>query len=276
MKTLAASAFLAVCAVSAGYCAPAETKTFPAAGLAGIYASAETGNVFVSGGAAGDISVEISDNDPGKCILTSKVEGGRLLLKAEGIRLPAPKSWRNLYGFLKRPGKKQDCPVNFRISSPSSVLLDVENGTGATDISAISSDVKIQSGTGRVYVRGLTGGLDIDTGTGPVEGAACVKDLRLRNGTGKIKLAGLCGPASAETGTGNLDLEWAKVPASGQVRVESGTGAVRLAFPAAAKLSASLTSGTGAVTNEFGNAGGFPVTVESGTGAVSLLKSSSK
>jgi len=256
-------------AAPAARCAAGELRVFPAAGVTGLDVAAETGPVAVTG-TEGKIEVEITGNDePEKCRVTTEITDGVLTLKAEGV--PAPRAWKNLFG-LTESEERTDCRAGFTVFAPAALPLKARNGTGSVQVSGRSGPVLVKSGTGDVSVSALTGPLEVDSGTGRLFGEACPAALDAKTGTGGVDLKGLCGPARVKSGTGRVRLAWAKAPASGEVRVNTGTAGITLYFPEGTKLNASLKSGTGSVANEFAAGGAFAVTAKSGTGSIALRK----
>ncbi|MDO8803699.1 MAG: DUF4097 family beta strand repeat-containing protein [Elusimicrobiota bacterium] len=267
-------AFMFLCSAQLAplYGAENEQKTFPAAGLTGMYIAAETGAIGVEGSAKGDVQVEITENDPEKCLLTMGAEGGRLVLKAEGRSVTQAKGWRNIFGVIKTDLVRANCPAGFKVSAPSSLGLEAKSGTGAVSVTGRDADVSLENGTGNITLSKVSGNIDVNSGTGDLTGEVCAKRLTVKGGTGAVELKGLCGAAQVETGTGAVDLRWARLPAAGEVSAVTGTSAISLVFPRKAKLSANLVSGTGSISNEFENSGVFRVSAQSGTGSISVKK----
>ncbi|HAN04992.1 MAG TPA: hypothetical protein DCW72_10500 [Elusimicrobia bacterium] len=253
----------------AARCAAGELRVFPAAGVTGLDVAADNGAVVVTG-AEGKIEVEITGNDePEKCRITTEIIDGTLTLKAEGV--PAPRAWKNLFG-LADSDDRTNCRAGFTVLAPAALPLEAKSGTGSLKVSGRSGPVRAKAGTGDVSVSALTGSLVFKSGTGRLSGEACAPALEVKSGTGDVDLKGLCGPAEVKAGTGEVRLAWAKAPASGEVRVNTGTADIDLAFPEGTKLAASLKSGTGSVSNEFAAGGTFSVTAKSGTGSIALRK----
>jgi len=252
-KTLA-FVFLCSAGLAPLYGAENERLTFTPAGLSGLSVATETGAITADGVPKGEVLVEIFDNDPEKCRLTAAVEGGKLVLKAEGKPVPVTLGWKNFLSFFNKRKELHNCRAGFKISAPAALDLDAE------------------SGTGDIHLSKLSGNIDVNSGTGGLDGEVCARQLAVKSGTGEVRLKGLCGPARVKTGTGTVNLHWAKAPASGEVTVVTGTSEISLVFPRGAKFTAELASGTGSINNEFKDGGGFKVSARSGTGGISVKK----
>lgn len=90
--------------------------------------------------------------------------------------------------------------------------------------------VEVSTGTGKVTVRGTTGGLRADTGTGHLEVWDLDGPLALETGIGGIEARDLRSEeVAASTGTGSALVSFTSPPRS--VTAESGTGRVEILVP---------------------------------------------
>ncbi|MCC5575201.1 DUF4097 family beta strand repeat protein [Microtetraspora sp. AC03309] len=115
-------------------------------------------------------------------------------------------------------------------------------------------DVKVESGTGDITIRSLTG------------------PVRLTTGIGDVDTSGLGGKqVSAETGTGDVKLKFASAP--DRVDVETGTGDATMWIPAE---SYKLTVDTGLGDKEIGivsdPSASRSITITTGIGDIKVLK----
>lgn len=96
------------------------------------------------------------------------------------------------------------CTVSYTIRVPASVEVDID------------------SGSGDVRVRDLTGGVTVRTGSGDVTVGNAGGRLDVRTGAGSIRATGLGGDAAMRTGSGSLTATWTTVPRSVDARTGSG------------------------------------------------------
>jgi len=267
-KILAISILLSVS--GAGFCADDAAKTFPAAGISGLSVETGAGNILVNG-AAGDIKVEVTDNDPAKCLITMKTDAGTLVLRAENKPEAKAGGWKRFFSTLT-VSHGDGCRAGFKVAAPAALPLKAENGSGGITVSGRDADVHVENGSGPISVEKISGNLYAENGSGGISGSCCAKSLVARTGSGGVSLTGLCGPADAEAGSGNITMDWSGVPASGKARAETGSGNIKLTFPDSAKLAAKLETGSGHVFNDFASDGKFPVEAEAGSGSITLRK----
>ncbi len=127
--------------------------------------------------------------------VTEQVDGDTLVLttRCSGLAIP----W---------------CSASYALDVPRSVRLDVRTGTG------------------RVTVRGTTGGLTASTGTGHIEAWDLDGPLVVETGVGGVEARDLRSEqVQASTGTGSALVSFTTPPRS--VSIESGTGDIDVLVP---------------------------------------------
>ena len=275
MRTRLLLPALFIVPLTAAHGAAPEHQTFPAAGLASLSVAAGAGDISVAG-STGDIRVEITDNDPEKCFLTIKTEAGQFILKAEDSAAVIARSkqgfWKSLFSLSGGSHGYSGCIAGFNVSAPPALALKTRTGSGEINIRGRAGEVGADTGSGHITVDKISGDLSARTGSGGISGSACAENVTARTGSGDVDLTGLCAAADAKTGSGGITLRWSKVPVSGAVRAETGSGNIILIFPPSAGVAATLDSGSGRISNDFGDTGKFPVSAGTGSGDISVRK----
>ncbi|HWU42245.1 MAG TPA: DUF4097 family beta strand repeat-containing protein [Bdellovibrio sp.] len=150
----------------------------------------------------------------------------------------------------------KDCRVNFTISMPINVKLNVTEGMGNLTILNTKGEINYKVGTGDVT---------IDATVLKVDG---------KMGSGKTTIKGLEGDAHFFAGSGAHDLTYSKLPSHGEVEIKTASGGVDLSLPADAKFSVDAKMGSGSVHNDFTatkNAK-FKVLYKAGSGDLNIKK----
>lgn len=241
-----------------------ETREFPAAGLERLEVRTSGGSISVNASTESVVRVQISGDEPEKCLVTVKREDKRLALTAETVRKKK--------SFLGSDTGAEKCNASFTLAAPPALALRAVSSMGPVSVSGMSGKTDLESGNSAVTVHSVGGELSIKNSLGRVSGDACVSDLKVESGNAPVSLSGLCGPADIKSSLGRVSLDWQKAPESGEIRVVNGNGSTKLYFPEKAALKFSLKSGLGSVKNEFGSGEGPLVTVESSLGSISVIK----
>ncbi len=154
-------------------------------------------------------------------------------------------------------------------------------GGGAREVRVESSSGPVTLALGRLVTMAR-----IVTSSGTVEVKGPVVVLHIDSSSGDCRLDRLVGHLIAETSSGGIDARWAKPPRGVKVRIDAGSGDVRLVFPTGTDLSGRVSTGSGGVTSDFpgssgdggreltlpGPDGGASLEIETGSGGVRLLR----
>lgn len=125
--------------------------------------------------------------------------------------------------------------------------LTADTGSGSVRIEDREGSVLADTGSGSVTVRGVRGEVRIDTGSGSVT----VQDVEgpfvgVDTGSGSVDLSGVSGALDVDTGSGGVTGD--DLVAGARLRVDTGSGRVRLTGDFAALERGEIDTGSGGVT----------------------------
>lgn len=141
--------------------------------------------------------------------------------------------------------------------------LHMDTGSGRVSITdAVVKETSIDSGAGRVKAENSELGiLHLDSGSGAVEFRnVTAEDAKVDSGSGSIEWSGtLTGRCNFDTGSGGLSLQLAGTEADYRLRIDSGSGAVRVngrktddgSYGTNVRGELQIDSGSGAVNISF-------------------------
>ncbi|ABZ78723.1 lipoprotein, putative [Shewanella halifaxensis HAW-EB4] len=134
---------------------------------------------------------------------------------------------------LKQNGSKAtliaefDSSINFQrspyidltIQVPSSMMLDIDDGSGDIEINNVQANITLDDGSGDLWIKG---GHDLNTqdGSGSVEISNTTGKLTLEDGSGSITLSGIGGDTHIDDGSGDLNVN----NVNGRVVIDDGSG----------------------------------------------------
>lgn len=204
--------------------------------------------------------------------------------------------WRDNGGRTTRirsSGSGFEAHADLVIRVPKGQEIALNLGAGAIEARDVEGTLALHTRLSRIEVRGLTGSLTARTGSGGIvaervtggvdlatgSGGIDLKDLRattlkartgsgtvdgvditaesfdVNTGSGGMRIEGLgADEIRASAGSGRISLDLTKVARS--AAINSGSGGVRLALPAAPDLEVHLTTGSGGISTDF------PVTMD--------------
>jgi hypothetical protein len=133
--------------------------------------------------------------------------------------------------------------VNYTVTVPATVLVDVVQANGEVDIRSLTSPLDVSSANGRIEVHDCTADVDVDLGNGEIEAELAPTDgsdvtLRVANGTIDLDLAATTSAElSADASNGKITIRGLSLEASLQtpqsVRGILGDGAGRVTLSVA-------------------------------------------
>ncbi|MEA3337201.1 MAG: DUF4097 family beta strand repeat-containing protein [Chloroflexota bacterium] len=208
---------------------------------------------------AGQVLVEVADIDTIQIIAT-KVAAKQEDLEKIDIKI-VPRDGRVLIETV-RPAGLRDVGVDFVITTPPGVDLNLRTGSGSVTANGRHGDVWVRSDSGAVTVGGSQGDVVAESSSGAVMVSGSRGDVQATSGSGHIRLQRLSGSINAHTESGRVEA----TGVSGQVRLssssgnidyrgdpmgdcrfETGSGSVRLALPAALNAMVDVQTGSGKV-----------------------------
>jgi len=118
--------------------------------------------------------------------------------------------------------KNSHAYLDLVVRVPTSMNLEVSDGSGSIMIDNIAGDVSVNDGSGSMYISRVGGALDINDGSGDIEVKNVSKSVKINDGSGNIDLTKVSGSLKVNDGSGNVDA----FHISGDVRVSDGSGNV--------------------------------------------------
>jgi hypothetical protein len=122
-----------------------------------------------------------------------------------------------------------DCSIEYDLTAPSSVRLQIRNGSGSVAASNVSA-ADLETGSGDILVRSVDGPVRAHTGSGSVTVESAGTQTDLHATSGDIRGIGLLGgKVQADTGSGSVLLRLSAQPSS--VRAVTQSGDLRVQLP---------------------------------------------
>jgi Toastrack DUF4097 len=141
--------------------------------------------------------------------------------------------------------------VEFTVSIPKSMSLDVSTGNGAVSIDRAGAEVNASTGNGRVTIGETSGRVNASTGNGDVFVEHASGSVRVSTGNGRVFVATSSGPVTASTGNGDIDVRMKTLPDPSNMSFTSGSGTIRIVLPADFNGDVDASTGSGSLNTDF-------------------------
>jgi hypothetical protein len=147
-------------------------------------------------------NVELSlEKRGGKAVLLSKIKSGF-----------------SVSGLFKH----KEARINLDLRVPKNLDLDIEDGSGLIEISAVNGSVELEDGSGSILMTDIGGNVSIEDGSGSTVVENIGGNFKINDGSGGIKVTKVDGDVSVDDSSGTISIYQVK----GSVEVEDGSGGI--------------------------------------------------
>ncbi|QBD79902.1 hypothetical protein EPA93_29550 [Ktedonosporobacter rubrisoli] len=150
--------------------------------------------------------------------------------------------------------------IDFDITVPTALDMDLEVGSGNIDISNLKGNLAIKTGSGNLQARAINGQDAFSSGSGNIV----------------VEQGQVSGRTMLKSGSGNIRLDAALDP-SGSYELSTGSGNITLALPANSSFHLNASTDSGNLNNAFGSTDvgqgtRAALSVDSGSGNIILQR----
>jgi hypothetical protein len=161
---------------------------------------------------------------------------------------------------IRGSGSGLEAWADLRVELPPGRDFVLYLAAGNSEVSGVSGDIGVDTGSGSVVVDDVTGSLMVDTGSGSVDVANVAGPVVIDTGSGRAGVSGIRGDVRVDTGSGSVSLERVEAEVvdvdtgsgrvsgrgirSGFVRVDTGSGSVELDEVSAPEVEVDTGSGS--------------------------------
>jgi len=157
--------------------------------------------------------------------------------------------------------------ADITVEVPRGRELEVLHGVGRISAAGVSADLVLDTHSGPIAVRDVTGAVLCDTGSGSVEAGGVRGDLTVDTGSGSVEVRDCEGKEIlVDTGSGSVDIDGASCD---KLAVDTGSGSVRAR--GVRTESATIDTGSGSVELRLDGMGKGRFLVDTGSGGIDLV-----
>jgi hypothetical protein len=235
-------------------------RTLNVGGPTQVRLHADTGELRVTAGAAGEVKVTARirkgswNYDNGEAAIREIETNPPIERQGDVIRI----------GFLPSRLEKL-VKIDYEVTVPAETALETDTDTGNQTITGLTRPVRAKADTGRIMVERCSAGLTAETDTGRIEAINVAAPLELKADTGKIRAeVSKAGPVTITTDTGDIEL---RLPAGAgfDLKATNDTGRLRVEMPVTARGAQSKHHVQGAI-----GGGGPLVKLTADTGSITV------
>jgi DUF4097 and DUF4098 domain-containing protein YvlB len=118
--------------------------------------------------------------------------------------------------------KPKEARINLDLRIPKDLELDIEDGSGFIEISAVKGDIELEDGSGSISLEDIGGSVSIEDGSGATVVENIGGNFEIHDGSGEIKVSKVEGDVKVDDNSGTIGIYDVK----GSVEVEDGSGSI--------------------------------------------------
>ena len=235
-----------------------------------LYVELQSGDLLVTGGADGRVSVEVTGPDADEVSVEQRDDEVRVVARRR----------TGFFGFGSDVRVVAEVPAGCQLLTRTGSAdvraradlgpVEVATGSGSVQLGGSTGDVSIKSGSGSVEITDARGDVDVKTGSGDVAIGEATGTVRVGTGSGSVTVTHAAGTASLKSGSGDLTVREAAADlslsaASGDLRVgrivrgqadlHNVSGDIRLGIPDGTPVWTDVSSRTGQVRSSLAPVG---------------------
>ena len=119
---------------------------------------------------------------------------------------------------------KADAKIDLTVEVPKSLGVKIDDGSGSIFITDLATNLKITDGSGSIEIRMTAGPISISDGSGKIELADITGNLVVKDGSGKINMVRVRGNVHVVDGSGSMTIK----DIDGNVTVTDGSGSIEI------------------------------------------------
>jgi hypothetical protein len=206
------------------------TKTLTVSGAQEVEISTVGGRQLGAG------AITVRSTDENKIVITGKINAGDTwfrggLTSEEKVRriqaTPPVQQMHSLIliGRIADENLSYNVSISYDIEVPAATRLRIDSGSGEVFVEGVTGSVRLNCGSGNVTAKRLGEEVRISTGSGNIRLDGARGAVRLDAGRGNIEASGVVGAFYGETGSGDITL---RQESSSTVSARTGSGRIRL------------------------------------------------
>ncbi len=147
--------------------------------------------------------------------------GYRLTLEKEGdtaVLVSEIKEWHFfMFGAWPR--------IDLTVKLPSRLLLDIKDGAGNIELSAMKAAAKIVDSSGSMSIHSHRGNVELSDGSGDIDIQKVAGNIRIEDGSGSMTAEDIVGDLDVRDGSGSITI----TNVDGHVTIHDGSGGIVVA-----------------------------------------------
>jgi len=119
---------------------------------------------------------------------------------------------------------KADAKIDLTVEVPKSLGVKIDDGSGSIFVTDLATNLEIADGSGSIEIRMTAGPVSISDGSGHIELTDITGNLEVKDGSGKINIGRVRGNVRIVDGSGSMTIK----DIDGSLTVTDGSGSIEI------------------------------------------------
>jgi hypothetical protein len=117
-----------------------------------------------------------------------------------------------------------DASIDLTVEVPKSLSVKIDDGSGSIFVTGLAKNLKIADGSGSIEIRMTTGPVSISDGSGHIELTDITGNIEVKDGSGEINIGRVRGNVRIVDGSGSMTIK----DIDGSLTVTDGSGSIEI------------------------------------------------
>jgi len=126
--------------------------------------------------------------------------------------------------FKNEPLLKADAKIDLTVEVPKSLGVKIDDGSGSIFVTGLAANLKIADGSGSIEIRMTAGPVSISDGSGQIELTDITGNIEVKDGSGEINIGRVRGNVRIVDGSGRMTIK----DIDGSLTVTDDSGSIEI------------------------------------------------
>ena len=119
---------------------------------------------------------------------------------------------------------KAEAKIDLTVEVPKNLRVKIDDGSGSIFVTDLGTNLEIEDGSGSIEIRMSTGSVSVSDGSGKIELTDIIGNLEVKDGSGKINIDRVRGNVRVIDGSGSMTIK----DIDGNLTITDGSGSIEI------------------------------------------------
>ena len=127
-------------------------------------------------------------------------------------------------GFIKAHLMKAEAKIDLTVKVPKTLTVKIDDGTGSIFVTGLGTNLEIKDDSGSIEIRKVKGNVSVSDGSGEIELTDIIGNIEVKDGSGPIHIERVRGNVRIIDGSGSMTI----MDIDGNLTITDGSGSIEI------------------------------------------------